>query len=254
MAKSSEAMEGGESGFGARSVETNTASFDGAEGRMKAVYITYWLNKLQNLQTEKNIFVSLNPHVEPDKSLVHKRVIMAHPQFTPQALIARQVLLERYQGEKGLWFCGAWMGYGFHEDGCRSGFKVAASISGIPLPWAEGSGQLVLPPPDLAQNTIDSNNGILDKMKHFVVRTIPVTVSKYLILKYMKKAVKYGSLKLITNDGCEHAFGDGSRCGCDDHPVSLRIFDDWFFVKVALEYDLGLARYGVLFLKYKGTN
>ena len=63
-----------------------------------------------------------------------------------------------------------------------------------------------------------------------------------MIVSFMKKSILKGSLKLILNDGTEYSFGDGSACGCDDQPVSLRIFNDWFFVKTALEYDLGLAR------------
>ena len=170
--KQKEAFEGADSGFGNKASKVHSASAaaviggeevttdnashqppqEGSEGRMKAVYITYWLNRLQNLETDQQIFVSLNPHETPDPALCHKRVIWGHPQFNPDTLQARKVLEESYQGKQGLWFCGAWQGYGFHEDGCRSGFQVATKLSGVALPWANKDDHelMVLPPPDLA--------------------------------------------------------------------------------------------------------
>ena len=107
-------MEGGESGFGsAQSTSTNEKELDGEHSRMKAVYVSYWLNRLQNLSTEQNIFVSLNPHSIPDESLTHKKLIFAHPQFTPATLCARDLVHSKFQGKDGVWFCGAWSGYGF---------------------------------------------------------------------------------------------------------------------------------------------
>jgi predicted NAD/FAD-binding protein len=115
--KKAEAMEGGDSGFG-NTLANQTKELEGKEGRMKAVYITYWLNRLQNLDTDKDYFVSLNPHEKPDPALTYKRQIMGHPQFNSETMKARKQLMEKYQGKDGLWFCGAWAGHGFHEDGC----------------------------------------------------------------------------------------------------------------------------------------
>ena len=61
---------------------------------------------------------------------------MAHPQFTPRTPEARAELEEKHQGRDGLWFAGALSGYGFHKDGCLSGFQVAVALLGVPLPWA----------------------------------------------------------------------------------------------------------------------
>lgn len=119
--KAKESFEGGESGFGnkAHEVRFEAASgediLEGKNGRMKAVYVTYWLNRLQNLKSDKEVFVSLNPHERPAPELTHKRLFLAHPQFTPATIHARKELTENFQGEDGLWFCGAWGGYGFHE-------------------------------------------------------------------------------------------------------------------------------------------
>mmetsp|Transcript_2918 Transcript_2918/g.4607 ORF Transcript_2918/g.4607 Transcript_2918/m.4607 type:complete len:1035 (+) Transcript_2918:148-3252(+) len=250
--KNTGSFEGGESGFGNRANDdgdTTVSKLDGEDGRMRAVYVTYYLNKLQNLETDDDIFVSLNPHSAPKESCVHHKVIMAHPQFTPQTLCARETLEVQYQGKDGLWFCGAWGGYGFHEDGCRSGFKVATAISKTPLPWVTSQKNnaeqqdLVLPPPDLAQATIArSSPGLLGNIYHTFTYTIPIALCKRIIRIFLNKAITKGRLEFRLNDGSVYSFGDGSKCGCDDSAVSVRVFDDWFFVKVAMEYDLGLAR------------
>jgi cyclopropane-fatty-acyl-phospholipid synthase len=270
--KQKEAFEGADSGFGNKASKMHFASaaavirgeeataddasqhppqeaipLEGKEGRMKAVYVTYWLNRLQNLQTDQQLFVSLNPHETPDPALCHKRVILAHPQFTPATSQARKVLEESYQGKEGLWFCGAWQGYGFHEDGCRSGFQVATKLSGVALPWANKDDDklMVLPPPDLAVVTAKqglSLGGILDRMYKKLTYDLPVAVCKRLCFFFFQQAIQHGRLQLKMTDGSIVSFGDGASCGCDDSPVTMKIFDDWLFVKIAWEYDLGMAR------------
>lgn len=244
--KKGEAFEGAESGFGNKAngeKETMTNVLEGKNGRMKAVYVTYWLNRLQNLQSSQEIFVSLNPHNPPDPSLTHKKTTLAHPQFTPSTLQARRSLAENFQGKDGLWFCGAWQGYGFHEDGCRSGFEVATKLSGVSLPWAEKNA-LVLPPPDLALSSTRESalSSPFSRLHQFLSRDLPIAVCKRFMLFFLDKAVKQGRLQLRMNDGAIFRFGNGKPCGSDDSPVTLRVFDEWLFVKIAWEYDLGLAR------------
>ncbi len=246
------AFEGAESGFGnTKDALANGEQLEGKDGRMKAVYVTYWLNRLQNLDDAtaagKDIFVSLNPHEAPDESLVHKRTHLAHPQFTPETIQARKALSAHHQGTNGLWFCGAWQGYGFHEDGCRSGFEVATKLSGVALPWATSTDDntsdalMVLPPPDLAASSITTSPK--EWMYQKLFRDLPIAVAKRFIFFFMKAAVQQGKLRLKFNDGNLLEFGDGTPCGLgDDKPVTLRIFDEWFFVKLAWEFDLGLAR------------
>ena len=260
--KKGEAFEGGESGFG--NVKNNNNSsrdndddkaaaaldgqfLEGEDGRMKAVYVTYWLNKLQTLDTERDIFVSLNPHQPPDPSKTYQRVILAHPQFNSETLLARKEIGQNRQGKDGLWFCGAWEGYGFHEDGCRSGFNVATKLAGVPLPWADGSlgnsKAMVLPPPDLSVITsgLTITKAFQSLYRH-VTYHLPVAFCKRFIVMFLDNAVKKGKLVLKFNDGSTIEFGDGTHCGSDASPVTIRVFDPWFFVKTALEYDLGLAR------------
>jgi cyclopropane-fatty-acyl-phospholipid synthase len=254
--KKREAFEGAESGFGnkANKVQftdegegaggtTDDSHLEGKHGRMKAVYVTYWLNRLQNLDTDQDIFVSLNPHERPDPSLTHFRTYLAHPQFTPATLQARKELAEDFQGKNGLWFCGAWQGYGFHEDGCRAGFEVATALSGVPLPWADQKLK-VLPPPDLSLAAAKPGllAGSLSTLYKKLTHDVPIAVCKRFMMYFLQMAVKQGRLQLRMNDGTLYKFGDGSPCGCDDSPVTLRVFDEWLFVKIAWEYDLGLAR------------
>lgn len=70
--------------------------------------------QLQNLDCTTDVFVSLNPHTPPEPGLVHKTLQYRHPQFSPRAE-GGQRLLDSIIGKRGLWFCGAWRGYGFHE-------------------------------------------------------------------------------------------------------------------------------------------
>ena len=243
-AKKGEAFEGAESGFGNTAKEKDHFDhLEGEQGRMKAVYVTYWLNRLQNLDADQDIFVSLNPHQRPDPSLTHKRVILAHPQFNVQTLEARKTLKE-YQGLNGLWFAGAWAGYGFHEDGCRSGFEVATALSKVPLPWATEE-SMVLAPPNLAREQIrlrGSLYGGLSTLYKKLTHDLPVAICKRFLMQFLRQAIVHGKMNLKMNDGTVLSFGDGTPCGSDKKPVTLRVFDEWFFVKTALEYDLGLAR------------
>lgn len=97
------------------------------------VSLTYWMNKLQSIDPNCPLFVTLNPTRQPDEKFVHNRMVYEHPVFDAAAIKA-QGQLDRVQGRDGIWLAGAWLGYGFHEDGARSGFDVAAAL-GAPVRW-----------------------------------------------------------------------------------------------------------------------
>ncbi|HEY5801914.1 MAG TPA: NAD/FAD-binding protein, partial [Burkholderiaceae bacterium] len=71
--------------------------------------------------------VSLNPVSEPDPGAVLGTFQYAHPVFD-SAAIAAQAALPALQGTHNTWYAGAWTGYGFHEDGLRSGMAAADAI------------------------------------------------------------------------------------------------------------------------------
>ena len=103
------------------------------EKQEQDVTVSYWMNKLQNIDHAYPLFVSLNPSVAPRPELTFGRYTYAHPQFN-SAAIAAQLELPALQGQNRTWFCGAWAGYGFHEDGARSGLDVAEQLGGY-IPW-----------------------------------------------------------------------------------------------------------------------
>ena len=103
----------------------------GQPDRSKPVSLTYWMNRLQNLRTERPVFVTLNPIRDPRGEV--QRFGYVHPQFDRAALDAQRSL-PAIQGVRRTWFAGAWCGHGFHEDGLRSGLDVAAAL-GAPAPW-----------------------------------------------------------------------------------------------------------------------
>ena len=91
------------------------------------VAVTYWMNRLQGIDDDKPLFVSLNPPFEPDPALTFGKYMCDHPQYNAAAFAAQKRLGE-IQGKRHTWFCGAWTGYGFHEDGLRSGLAVAEAL------------------------------------------------------------------------------------------------------------------------------
>lgn len=99
--------------------------------------VTYWMNRLQNIRTIDNLFVTLNPPREPADIIAS--FDYAHPQFDRPAIEA-QSRLPAIQGRRNTWYCGAWCGYGFHEDGLASGIRVAEAFD-APPPWVAGKGE-----------------------------------------------------------------------------------------------------------------
>jgi predicted NAD/FAD-binding protein len=99
----------------------------------RPVSISYLINKLQPLPVKTPVVVSLNPFRTPDPARVIAEFDYAHPVFD-RAAIDAQGRLGSIQGQHHVWFCGAWTGYGFHEDGLKSALAVARQL-GCPAPW-----------------------------------------------------------------------------------------------------------------------
>lgn len=102
-------------------------------GETRDVTVSYWMNRLQNLDPSKPVFVTLNPFKPPREDKIFARYVYDHPQFDAGALRAKR-RLDEIQGVNNTWYCGAWQGNGFHEDGLVSGLKIAKAL-GARLPW-----------------------------------------------------------------------------------------------------------------------
>ena len=94
----------------------------------RPVAVTYWINKLQPLPFSRPVLVTLNPPFEPAPECVLGEFEYSHPLHDQRAAAAQQHFAA-LQGERNTWYAGAWLGYGFHEDGLVSGYAAADSIA-----------------------------------------------------------------------------------------------------------------------------
>ncbi|MBB5373431.1 NAD(P)/FAD-dependent oxidoreductase [Acidocella aromatica] len=110
-------------------------------GGKEDVAVTYWMNRLQHLPGDRQWFVTLNS--PRPLSCAVLRQSFTHPVFDVAALRAQARLWE-VQGVCRTWFCGAWWGAGFHEDGLQAGLAVAEALGGMRRPWtvANASGRI----------------------------------------------------------------------------------------------------------------
>ncbi|MFZ5618224.1 MAG: NAD(P)/FAD-dependent oxidoreductase [Pseudomonadota bacterium] len=99
-----------------------------------AAAVTYWMNLLQNIKSDRDIFVTLNPLTPVRDEDVIAEFEYDHPMFDIEAGRAQKELWS-LQGVGGVWFCGAHFGSGFHEDGLQAGLAVAEDLGGVRRPW-----------------------------------------------------------------------------------------------------------------------
>lgn len=97
------------------------------------VAVSYWMNRLQGIDPNLPLFVTLNPDREPEPSKVFAEFSYEHPQFSADGMKAQQEIAA-IQGKNNCYFAGAWTGYGFHEDGLVSGLAAAEALGGV-IPW-----------------------------------------------------------------------------------------------------------------------
>jgi uncharacterized protein len=106
--------------------------------------VTYWMNRLQRLEAERDYFVTLNPVHDPDPASVHYQVEYMHPVFDGDAMRAQRSL-GLLQGRGNVWFCGSYFGFGFHEDGFGSAVE-AVLAAGEEIPRALLEARATTPP------------------------------------------------------------------------------------------------------------
>jgi predicted NAD/FAD-binding protein len=104
-------------------------------GDLQTVSLTYNMNILQHIPVSdfSNVLVTLNPKTPPMPSLTQATCEYQHPLYNGRT-VAAQIELENIQGKRGIWYAGAWTGYGFHEDGFSSGMRVGLRLGGD-VPW-----------------------------------------------------------------------------------------------------------------------
>jgi predicted NAD/FAD-binding protein len=107
---------------------------EAAGKRDDQIDLTYWMNKLQPLETEQDFFVTLNSTRKIDPSLIWDEVVLRHPVYDAAAL-ASQDTVKSMNGANKTWFCGAWLNNGFHEDGIMSAVEVVEAMRAAPA-WA----------------------------------------------------------------------------------------------------------------------
>ena len=93
--------------------------------------VSYWMNRLQELPTQRDIIVTLNPTIVPDENKVFRRFHYTHPIFDNNTNVAQSLSID-LQGVNRTWFCGSYLGHGFHEDGIESGLWVAEQLGCTP--------------------------------------------------------------------------------------------------------------------------
>ena len=85
--------------------------------------VTYWLNLLQNLKIDQNLFLTLNPFFDIAEDKIFKRVNFTHPYYDKNTL-KNQNQLHSIQNKENILFCGSYFGNGFHEDGIKSSLEM----------------------------------------------------------------------------------------------------------------------------------
>ena len=106
---------------------------EGREDHKQTVALSYWMNNLQGLDPAYPVIVTLNPGRRPQEDLILDEHTFSHPIFDLKAIKA-QKKIQSIQGKNGLWFCGAYQRYGFHEDGLLSAVNIAKKMD-VEIPW-----------------------------------------------------------------------------------------------------------------------
>jgi uncharacterized protein len=103
-------------------------------GNSRSLSVSYWMNRLQGFTNAKPMFLTLNAHRNVREDSILYATDYTHPIFNARAMNAQRRLWS-LQGQRNTWFCGAYFGAGFHEDGLQAGLAVAEALGGCRRPW-----------------------------------------------------------------------------------------------------------------------
>ncbi|GBF87498.1 cyclopropane fatty acid synthase [Raphidocelis subcapitata] len=195
------------------------------DGEGGAVCVTYWLNRLQNLPpSAPQLFVTLNPLHPPAAAKTLRRLDLAHPAFSFASYRAQERVAS-LQGAGGVYFAGAWCGFGFHEDGIKAGIE-AATLLGAKVPWTP-------------------------------ISTSPkVSFSEAFFLgifdKFARATIRFGRLRMILPNGEERLYGNGQDIeapvpkgqewrGLPRRAATMRVLSMAAFKKIVFKHDVGMG-------------
>ena len=202
----------------------------------RPVECTYWLNRLQHLPVDnrgRHRFCTLNPVTPPGQDHIIRRLELSHPLFNEAAVRAQSRLGEIQGSHEGrVYFCGAWCGYGFHEDGIRSAVSVCTKYLGVKsIPWGLTTNKIQAPStPTPEKSWMES-------------------ICMHLFNRMARSAfdAQGSSLRLILPDGTEHWYGDPKLVqqrearDFSNNTPTIRILDWRFFTLVCTRSDIGLG-------------
>ncbi|KAK1362606.1 hypothetical protein POM88_047080 [Heracleum sosnowskyi] len=175
------------------------------------VCLTYWLNVLQNI-SQKGLpyLVTLNPSVVPNHTLL--KWTTGHP--VPNVAATKASFeLDCIQGKRGIWFCGAYQGYGFHEDGLKAGMVAENGV-------------------------LRKNSTLLRNPKHMVLSTLE-SGARLFVTRFLKTYITTGCLILLEEGGTVFTFeGTAKKSSLK---VYLRVHGPQFYWKIVTQANLGLA-------------
>ncbi|VAH53974.1 unnamed protein product [Triticum turgidum subsp. durum] len=172
--------------------------------------VTYWLNKIQKIESARPFLVTLNPPRVPDHVLLKWSTSLPVPSV---AAAKAYLQLDQIQGKRGIWFCGAYQGHGFHEDGLKAGKAAAQGLLGKKF-------QLLRNPKQMIPSWTEAG-------------------TRLLVARFFNQFITIGNLILVEGGGSVLSFGKV----CDKCSIKsvMRVHDPLFYWKVATEGNLGLA-------------
>jgi len=207
------------------------------EKKNEAPCVTYWLNRLQNLPHKTPILETLNPWESPEASKTFAHLVWEHPQYTLLSQQNQQSLQEM-QGVNHMWYCGAYCGYGFHEDGIVSGIKVASLLVG-----EENFRYFFKAREPLRRCEVHSLLSISWWNKECWMDSIGRVVCKPLVHAWLKQFIQVGQIALLDVDS------DGKRMDSvetlfgkpNGYSVCIHVKRPRFYLRLLLFMDIGLA-------------
>ncbi|KAF9586853.1 hypothetical protein IFM89_039928 [Coptis chinensis] len=186
--------------------------------------LTYWLNVLQNItETGQPFLVTLNPPHTPDHTLL--KWTTSHP--VPSVAASKASLeLNNIQGKRRFWFCGAYQGYGFHEDGLKV-IETAWQLINVCL------GLFFLQAGMVAAHSVIGKSCVLLRDRKHMVPSMTETGARLFVTKFLARFITTGRLTLLEEGGTIFSF-EGTNMKCPLQSV-LRVHNPQFYWK---EYNV----------------